>query len=91
MSSKLPFSIRIHNLVFFFFDRVISPFLITSNSAGSYLVGDFASGADLYFRQEMNVQVFYQDSVNAQQNMVTIRCEERIALALYNSNEFIAP
>ncbi len=46
------------------------------------VVGDFTFVAELFFRQQMKVEVFYQDTNNVQQNMVTFRCEERVALAV---------
>jgi HK97 family phage major capsid protein len=60
-------------------------------TSGNYLVGDFANGSGLWFRQMMNVQVFYQDAYNVQMNMVTIRCEERVAMPVYNAQAFIYP
>jgi HK97 family phage major capsid protein len=52
-------------------------------------VGDFANGVALWMRQMMNIQIFYQDSINVQQNMVTIRAEERVALTPYSAQAFI--
>jgi HK97 family phage major capsid protein len=65
--------------------------VIWSNAmtSGTYLVGDFANGVALWIRQMMNIQIFYQDSTNVQQNMVTIRCEERVALTPYSAQAFI--
>ncbi len=65
--------------------------LIWSNAmtSGTYLVGDFVNGVALWVRQMMNIQIFYQDSINVQQNMITVRCEERVALTPYSAQAFI--
>lgn len=60
-------------------------------TSGNYLVGDFTFGMGLWFRQVPAIQIFYQDSINVQQNMVTIRIEERIAMTVYNAQAFIYP
>lgn len=47
-----------------------------------FLVGDFARAATLYDREGANVQLSTEDSDNFVRNLVTIRAEERLALAI---------
>jgi HK97 family phage major capsid protein len=53
------------------------------------LVGAFRLGAQLFDREDANVQVSTEDSDNFRKNMVTIRAEERLALAVYRPEAFI--
>lgn len=47
-----------------------------------FLVGDFARAGTLYDREGANVQLSTEDGDNFIRNMVTIRAEERLALAI---------
>jgi|TARA_R100000501_G_scaffold15113_2_gene27454 HK97 family phage major capsid protein len=51
-----------------------------------FLVGDFAAAATLWDRHEIRVQVSTEDGDNFKRNMVTIRAEERLALAVKNGD-----
>jgi hypothetical protein len=44
---------------------------------------------DLNTGTPATVQFFYEDGTNAQQNKVTVRVEERIALPVYGNDYFI--
>lgn len=59
---------------------------MTVNTA---LVGAFRLGAQVFDREDANVQVSTEDSDNFQRNMVTVRAEERLALAVYRPEAFI--
>lgn len=54
---------------------------------GTALVGDFQRGAELFDRQQLNVQV-YQERY-AEQNLVLILVEERVGLAVYRGDFFV--
>ena len=56
--------------------------------SGDYLVGDF-SAAQLFTRLSPEIRIFEEDGDNARTNMVTIRIEERVALATYYPNAFV--
>jgi HK97 family phage major capsid protein len=55
----------------------------------SFLVGAFASGARIYDREEINVEIATENNDDFEKNMVTIRCEERVALAVFRPEAFI--
>ena len=52
---------------------------------GKFLIGDFRRAATLYDRQEATVALSTEDGDNFVKNMVTIRCEARLGLALKNA------
>jgi HK97 family phage major capsid protein len=58
--------------------------VVPSNSmpAGKFLVGSFANAATIYDRLQPVVLVSTEDRDNFIRNMVTILCEERVALAV---------
>ncbi|MDV4026175.1 phage major capsid protein [Elizabethkingia anophelis] len=57
-------------------------------ATGQYLVGDF-NAAQLVTRLSPEIRFFDQDGDNARKNMVTIRIEERVALATYFPKAFV--
>ena len=61
----------------------------TAMTVDKFLVGDWRMGANLIFREPAKVQFFYEDGTNAQQNKVTVRIEERVALPVYGNDYFI--
>lgn len=57
--------------------------------AGTFLLGPFRTGAQLFSRMEAEVLISTEDQDNFVKNMVTIRAEERMALAVYRPASFI--
>jgi len=56
---------------------------------GKMLVGAFATAATIYDREEVNVEIATQNNDDFEKNMLTIRCEERVALAVRRPEAFI--
>lgn len=57
--------------------------------AGDFFVGDLALGSQLFVRQGITLEFFEQDADNVTKNFVTVRVEERIALAVYTSQSIV--
>ena len=57
-------------------------------TAGNFLVGAFQGGAQIFDRQDAAVEISTEDGNNFVKNLVTILCEERLALAVYNPLAF---
>jgi HK97 family phage major capsid protein len=53
-----------------------------------FLVGAFRMGAQIFDREDANVEVSTEDSDNFRKNLITIRAEERLALAIYRPEAF---
>ena len=56
---------------------------------GTYLVGSFSEGAQLFIRENPRVEFFDQDRDNVITNKITVRVEGRVALAIYRTEAFI--
>ncbi|WP_084798525.1 phage major capsid protein [Pleomorphomonas koreensis] len=54
-----------------------------------FLVGAFQLGAQIFDREDANVEISTEDSDNFRKNLVTIRAEERAALAVYRPEAFV--
>ncbi|KKB12372.1 capsid protein [Devosia geojensis] len=54
-----------------------------------FLTGAFRLGAQLFDREEANVEISTEDSDNFRKNLVTIRGEERAVLAVYRPEAFV--
>jgi len=58
-------------------------------TTGKFLVGAFSMGAQIFDRQDARVEISTEDGNNFVKNLVTILCEERLALAVYNTLAFV--
>jgi HK97 family phage major capsid protein len=58
-------------------------------TAGTFLVGSFAMGAQIWDREQANVVLSTEDADNITKNMITIRGEERLALTVYRPAAFV--
>jgi len=54
-----------------------------------FMVGAFQLGAQIFDRQDATVEISTEDSDNFRKNLVTVRAEERLALAVYRPEAFI--
>ena len=61
----------------------------TAMTAGTFLVGDFRMGAQIFDRKQMSVELSYQNEDNFVKGYVTIRVSERLALAIYRAKCFV--
>ncbi len=62
------------------------PVVVTNTiSSGVFLLGDFANACALFVRDAAVVEISRHDSSNFQKNMLTIRCQERLALVPTNA------
>jgi len=61
----------------------------TAIGVGTFLVGDFARGAQIFDRKTASINFYDQDEDNAQKNLITVVVEERLALAVYRPNAFV--
>lgn len=58
-------------------------------TSGHFLVGAFKMGAQIFDRMQVEVLLSTEDVDNFQKNMITIRGEERLGLAVYRPGAFI--
>lgn len=56
---------------------------------GKFLTGAFAYGAQLFDREDTNVVISSENSDDFEKNLISIRCEERLALAVYKPEAFV--
>lgn len=60
-----------------------------SMTAGQFLVGNATMAAQIWDRQQAAVELSREDSTNFRQNLVTLLCEERLALTIYRAQALI--
>jgi HK97 family phage major capsid protein len=72
--------------------RIWGKRVVPTNSipAGTFLVGSFSMGAQIWDRMDAAVQISYEDGDNFKKNMATLLCEERLALTVYRPSAFIS-
>jgi HK97 family phage major capsid protein len=58
-------------------------------TAGDFLIGDFAMGAQIWDRKSANITLYDQDGDNVRYNLITAVIEERLALVTYSSTAFV--
>jgi len=63
--------------------------LNTAMAAGSFLIGNFAAGSQMWIRENLNVEFFREDGTNVRDGFVTVRVSERVALANYLPNAYV--
>lgn len=56
---------------------------------GKFLTGAFSAGAQIFDREETNVVISTENADDFEKNMISIRCEERLALAVKRPEAFI--
>lgn len=67
------------------------PVVATESAAflGKFLTGAFSAGAQLFDREEANVVISTENADDFEKNMISIRCEERVALAVKRPEAFV--
>ena len=56
---------------------------------GKFLTGSFAEGAQIFDREDANVVISTENADDFENNMISVRCEERLALAVYRPEAFV--
>lgn len=67
--------------------RVVATNSIT---AGTFLVGAFSMGAQIWDRQDAAMQISFENDTNFVKNMATLLVEERLALTVYRPSAFVS-
>jgi HK97 family phage major capsid protein len=67
------------------------PVVATEEAAfqGKFLTGAFNAGAQIFDREEANVVISTENADDFEKNMISIRCEERLALAVKRPEAFV--
>jgi HK97 family phage major capsid protein len=62
----------------------------TAMPEGEFMTGAFNMGAQIFDRETTTVEVSTEDRDNFVKNMVTVRAEERLAMAVYRPQSFVS-
>jgi HK97 family phage major capsid protein len=62
----------------------------TAIAAGTFLVGNFGMGSQLWTRENLSVSFHREDGTNVRDGFVTVRVAERIALSNYAPLAFVS-
>jgi HK97 family phage major capsid protein len=57
-------------------------------TVGHFVAGAFRLGAQIFDRMSIEVMISTEDEDNFSRNLITLRCEERLALAVYRPQAF---
>lgn len=60
-----------------------------SQFEGKFLTGAFQAGAQIFDREDSNVVISTENADDFEKNMISIRCEERLALAVKRPEAFV--
>ena len=61
----------------------------TAQTQGTFLVGDFKLGAQVFDRRQLSIEFTNTNEDNFVKDMVTVRCTERIAICVYRAKCFV--
>ena len=66
--------------------------IVATNSiaAGTFLVGAFSMGAQIWDRADASMQISFENDTNFVKNMATLLVEERLALTVYRPSAFVS-
>lgn len=56
---------------------------------GKFLTGAFSAGAQIFDREDANVVISTENADDFEKNMISVRCEERLALAVKRPEAFV--
>ena len=57
--------------------------------ASKFLTGSFAEAAQIFDREDANVVISTENADDFEKNMISVRWEERLALAVYRPEAFV--
>jgi HK97 family phage major capsid protein len=60
-----------------------------STFLGKFLTGPFQGGCQIFDREDANVVISTENADDFEKNLISVRCEERLALATYRPEGFI--
>ena len=66
----------------------LTPIVTNSQTSGTFLIGD-SNGCMVFDREQASVEASFENNDNFTTNMVDIRAEERLAMAIFRTEAFI--
>lgn len=61
----------------------------TAQTKGSFLVGDFNQGAELFYRKHIGIEMSESNNDDFEKYMMTVRAVQRFVMPIYLSNAFV--